>query len=153
MFIYLYAIGFILAFGGLSIAKYIHDERQHMGHPLISPVGGENNAVFSSKYSRLFHFPIETIGALYYTIITLTYAAFFVLPELHMMGAALILIEMTVVAFLFSLYLLLVQIFVLKAWCPSCVMSVIICTLIFLIEFKFIGYDPFGLAQTVLFIK
>ncbi len=150
MNIYLYIIGAIIAFGGLYIAKYIHGRRLQLGHPLVSPIGAQDNLVLNSKYSRLFHIPIETIGAIYYTIITLSYAAFFAMPELHSPGAALIILEITVVAFLFSLYLTLVQIFILKAWCGWCFTSTLICTAILLIELSFIGYDMLGLLHATL---
>jgi uncharacterized membrane protein len=152
MYIYLSAIAFILAFGGLYVAKYIHERRQQIGHPLVSPIGANDNLVLNSRYSRLFHIPIETIGAIYYTIIVLTYGSFFAFPDLHQAGAALILLEMTIVAFLFSVYLIFVQIFVLRVWCGWCIISAFICAIIFLIEFKFIGYDPLGLTEMTFLI-
>jgi len=137
--IYFYMIIMIVAFGGLSIAHLIHRKRKY-SHQLICPIGTNCDPVIYSKYSRLFRVPLETIGAIYYTIVVLTYAAFQALPDLHSPGAALVLLELTTVALLFSLYLTYIQAFVLKQWCTWCLFSATICFIIFLVEFKFAGF-------------
>lgn len=139
MNIYFYVIMIIAAFGGLSVANLIHHKRKY-GHPLICPIGADCDPVIYSKYSQLFRIPLETIGAIYYTIIVLTYAIFQVTPELHSSGAALVLLELTTVALLFSIYLTCVQAFALKQWCTWCLFSAAICLIIFLVEFQTAGF-------------
>ena len=139
MSIYFYMIIMITAFGGLSIAHLIHRKRRY-SHQLICPIGTDCDPVIYSKYSRLFRVPLETIGAVYYTIIVMTYAVFQVLPDLHSPGAALVLLELTTVALLFSVYLTCIQAFVLKQWCTWCLFSALICLVIFLTEFQFAGF-------------
>lgn len=139
MNIYFYVIMLITAFGGLSIANLIHRKRKY-SHQLVCPVGADCDPVIYSKYSRLFRVPLETIGAIYYTIIVLTYAVFQILPDLHSPGAALVLLELTTVALLFSIYLTSIQAFALKQWCIWCLFSAAICLIIFLIEFQAAGF-------------
>ena len=152
MSIYFYMIIIITAFGGLSIAHLIHRKRRY-SHQLICPIGADCDPVIYSKYARLFRVPLETIGAIYYTIIVLTYAAFQALPDLHSPGAALVLLELTTVALLFSIYLTCIQAFVLKQWCTWCLFSATICFVIFLVEFKFAGFfDIIKIAKQLLAI-
>ena len=139
MNIYFYVIMIVVAFGGLSIANLIHHKRKY-GHQLVCPIGTDCDPVIYSKYSRLFRVPLETVGAIYYTIVVLTYATFQVTPDLHSPGAALVLLELTTVALLFSIYLTCVQAFALKQWCTWCLFSAIICLIIFLIEFQVAGF-------------
>lgn len=152
MNIYFYIIIIITAFGGLFITNLIHRKRKY-SHQLICPVGADCDPVIYSKYSRLFRVPLETIGAVYYTIIVLTYAAFQVIPDLHSPGAALVLLELTTVALLFSIYLTGVQVFALKQWCTWCLFSAVICLIVFLIEFQFTGFfDILKIAKQLLTI-
>ena len=138
MSVYVYVIISIIAFGGLLIARLIYRKKKY-GHPLVCPIGSDCDPVIYSKYSRLFHIPLETVGAIYYTIIILTYAVFYASPTLHSPGAALVLLELTTVALLFSTYLTGIQAFVIKQWCTWCLSSAAICAAIFLIELKFAG--------------
>ena len=147
---YFYILLMLMAFGGLTLSFYIHSKKR-LGQKLICPIGSDCDNVIHSKYSRLFNVPLEVIGALYYTIIVMTYSIFLVVPTLHSAGAALVILEMTTVAFLFSLYLTGVQAVILKEWCTWCLTSAAICTIIFLIEFKFVGFDIIGLLKTALF--
>lgn len=152
MNIYLYVIIMITAFGGLSIANLIHRKKKY-GHLLVCPIGTDCDPVIYSRYSQLFRIPLETVGAIYYTIIVLTYAAFQVSPGLHTPGAALVLLELTIVALLFSIYLTCVQAFALKQWCTWCLFSAAICLIIFLVEFKFAGFsDIVKIAEQLLAI-
>lgn len=145
----IFPIAVIISFGGLVICRSIYVKR-NTGHPLIAPIGTKGNVVLSSGFSKLFNVPVEIIGALYYTIIVLSYSAFIANPEFHGPGAALVILELTVVALIYSLYLIVVQTFVLKNWCFLCLLSALICLFIFLIEFKIIGFDPISLAIQVL---
>lgn len=147
---YIYVIGSIIAFGGLSITSYIH-RKKSTEQPMVCPIGSNCEAVVHSEYSKMFHIPLEVIGALYYTIMVLTYSLFLVAPDLHSAGAAIIILEMTGVAFLFSVYLVSVQAFVLKEWCTWCLGSGAISCLIFFIEFKIVGFDLITLIQKAFF--
>ena len=152
MNIYFYVIVIITAFGGLFITHLIHSKKKY-GHLLVCPIGADCDPVIYSKYSQLFRIPLETVGAIYYTIIVLTYATFQVIPNLHSPGAALVLLELTTVALLFSIYLTGIQAFVLKQWCTWCLFSAAICLIIFLIEFQFTGFfDILKMAKQLLAI-
>ena len=140
MSLYIYVLLMISALAGLSITSYIH-RKKNSAQPLVCPVGSNCEMVVHSEYSKLFDIPLEVIGALYYMIIVLTYSLFLVAPEFHSAGAAVVILELTTVAFLFSLYLISVQAFVLKEWCMWCLGSTFICSFIFFIEFRFVGFD------------
>ena len=147
---YIYTIAMILGFGGLSISSYIH-RKKASAEPMVCPIGSNCEVVVHSDYSELFHIPLEMIGAFYYTIMILTYSLFLAFPELHNAGAAIIILEMTTVAFLFSLYLIYVQAVIIKEWCTWCLGSGLISSLIFLIELKIVGFDLMGLIQKAFF--
>ena len=117
---------------------------------MVCPIGSNCEAVVHSEYSELFHVPLEIIGAIYYTMMCLTYSLFIVAPNLHSPGAAIIILEMTSVAFLFSFYLVNIQAFILKEWCTWCLGSAAVCAMIFLIEFKIVGFDLVALIQKAL---
>lgn len=145
-----YVMLMVLSFAGLAIANYIYNKKRLL-QPLVCPVGSNCDNVIHSQYSKLFNIPLEIIGGLYYTIIILSYAIFLAVPSLHSPGAALIILELTAVAFLFSLYLMIIQALVIKEWCTWCLGSAIICTAIFFVEFKFVGFDIVGLIQATFF--
>lgn len=146
----IYALAMMIGFIGLSITSYIHRKKQS-ALPLVCPIGSNCDNVVHSEYSELFHIPLEVIGALYYTIMTLTYALFLAFPELHSAGSAIIMLEMTSVAFFFSIYLVSIQAFVIKEWCTWCLGSTAICLVIFLIEFKIVGFDLVSIIQKAFF--
>ncbi len=150
MTVYIFALIMLLAFGGLAITSYIH-RKKTTAQPMVCPIGSNCEVVVHSEYSEMFHIPLEIIGALYYTIMILTYSLFLAFPYLHNAGAAVIILEITTVAFLFSVYLISVQAFIIKEWCTWCLGSAFICSLIFLIEFKIVGLDLVTLVQKAFF--
>ncbi len=150
MSLYIYVLLMIFALAGLTITSYIH-RKKTTAQPMVCPIGSNCEVVVHSEYSKLFHVPLEVIGALYYTIIVLTYSLFLVAPEFHSPGSAVVILELTTVAFLFSIYLISVQAFVLKEWCTWCLGSAFICTIIFFIEFRFVGFDLLNLIHKAFF--
>jgi uncharacterized membrane protein len=142
-----YYILITLGFAGLVLAYYIQ-KKKRLAEPLICPIGADCDRVIHSRYSRLFNVPVETVGAVYYSIVLLTYAIFFVSPELHSAGAALVILEITAVAFLFSLYLTGVQIFVLREWCTWCIISALLCTVILYLELTHLNFDAASLIRS-----
>ncbi len=123
--ILLAAIGFIITY---TIAK-----KKSQKKPLICPLRAHCDAVIHSEYSSFWGIHLEYIGMIYYAIILSSYALYAadIIPQMIMNFVA----AMTIIAFLFSVYLTGVQAFVLKNWCTWCVTSAIICTFIVSIVF------------------
>ncbi|HYC34737.1 MAG TPA: vitamin K epoxide reductase family protein [Candidatus Paceibacterota bacterium] len=127
----------LLSLAGLSICVYIRHKKGKK-HPLVCPIGGNCNDVIYSSYSKTFGFSNEVGGIIYYGLSALTY--FYLLLSIPIWPSALaILLFMSFGAFLFSIYLILVQAFFIKKWCVWCITSAIISTLLFfLAAFKYL---------------
>ena len=83
--------------------------------------------------------PVEILGFLYYTLIALAYALSLIYPEMHSPALALSLAGVSLIAFLFSLYLTFVQAFILREWCSWCLISAGLCTVILFSSLALIG--------------
>jgi len=113
---------------GLGISLYIFT-RVESKKVLVCPIGTECNDVVQSKYAKTFGISNSILGVFYYAITAFSYMAFSLRPELtalpYWQSA---LVGATVLALIFSIYLIFIQGAVLKKWCFWCVSSAI-CTL------------------------
>ncbi len=124
----------VLASGGLCLCIYIHYHKR-MLKPLVCPIGYHCDTVIHSDYSKFVGIPVELIGILYYSIIILAYLAL-AMNAGFMASVPLVLIRiLSGAAFGFSMYLIGVQMFILKQWCSWCLASAALCTGIFLLTF------------------
>lgn len=130
------------ALGGLFLAVFIHFKKQ-LHTPLVCPIGHSCDPVVHSDYSRFMDMPVEILGIIYYTIIIVTYAAMLMIPSLHSNLLGTMLLGLSALAFLFSLYLTAVQAFILREWCTWCLISATLCAIIFLVGLKFTGIGLF----------
>ena len=126
---------FVLGVCGFWVAKHIRDHKTK-NTPLVCMVGFDCHTVVHSDYSRFFGMPVEIFGMIYYALISLSYLLFILVPNIPNnmqidLGGILALISLT--AFLFSVYLILVQIFILKKGCSWCIVSALISALIFVL--------------------
>jgi uncharacterized membrane protein len=142
--IYAQAIFFVLGLFGFWVARHIYKHKRSKDEPLVCMVGFDCHAVVHSDYSKFFGIPVEILGMLYYAIVSLFYLYFmamqFSMPE--NIVSFLVLISFT--AFMFSLYLISVQIFILKKGCSWCIVSAIISMCIFLLTLHAYGLGPMG---------
>ncbi|MCU0660257.1 MAG: vitamin K epoxide reductase family protein [Candidatus Pacebacteria bacterium] len=118
------------ACGGFSLAFFIGYKKRH-NQQLVCPLKGICTTVIESTYSRFFGIPVERIGVLYYAVVILVHALFLVYPTLATPVAVFILSGATLLAFLFSLYLVFIQLFSLRAICTWCMLSAGLSTIIF----------------------
>ncbi|OGY78587.1 MAG: hypothetical protein A3B74_04365 [Candidatus Kerfeldbacteria bacterium RIFCSPHIGHO2_02_FULL_42_14] len=122
----------IAACCGVNIALYIAHKKRR-GEILMCPIGHACDTVIHSEYSRFFGIPVEFFGIAYYLFTLVSYISLvtFVLtpPSLFLF----LIVALTVVAFLFSVYLVFLQAFVLKQWCTWCFASAGLSGIIFLI--------------------
>lgn len=130
---------FALGLAGFLVARHVMKHKKSEVHPLVCMAGFDCDAVVHSDYSRFLGIPVELLGMLYYGAVTLFYLSILFIPGiLHtaLIGA---MVLISSVAFLFSLYLIAVQIFILRKGCSWCFVSAGISTMIFTITFLF--YD------------
>lgn len=135
------------AFLGLILSVILfHKKRNQEG--LVCPIGDDCTSVIYSAYSKFFGIDVTVIGMCYYGITALFYGALIafagsISPLVQFVGFL-----VTLSAFIFSGYLVIVQGFVLKRWCTWCLGSALLCTLIFAFAFHSLSdYLPILLAQ------
>ena len=124
----------LVAFTGFCIASYIY-HRKRTKRPLVCPMRGSCDFVTESAYAKFLGIHVEQIGMVYYMAVFLFHAVVLVDPALFTLNAAIWSLAVVSAAFLFSLYLVGVQAFVVRHWCTWCVCSALVCTAIFLITF------------------
>jgi len=116
---------------GLSIAVYVHLKKQK-GEKLACILKAKCDVVVHSKYATFLGIPVEYFGMAYFGLVFFYYLildkfAFFTLPII-VAG----MFFMTVIAFCFSVYLLLVQLVALRQFCSWCLLVGLISAFIFL---------------------
>jgi uncharacterized membrane protein len=126
------AIG-LLGVCGFFVADHIRKHKVKQV-PLVCMAGFDCHTVVHSDYSRFFGIPVEILGMIYYAVIALGYLVLTlvfgeVLPQLVVNIAAIL----SLAAFLFSVYLIIVQVLVLKKGCSWCFVSAFISISIFLL--------------------
>jgi uncharacterized membrane protein len=124
----------ILAIVGLLISGYIFEKRRKKQH-LVCLIGKECDVVLGSKYNKLFGIHNEIVGMFYYFVIGLL-ALLLAFGIIDLFGYSLnwVLLLVSFVGVLFSIYFLYLQFIVLKASCDYCIGSALVSFLIFLIE-------------------
>lgn len=135
-----------LALGGFLIAKHIRNHKTK-NMPLICPAKFDCHAVVHSDYSKFMNVPLEILGMIYYSLIFLAYLVLIFIPNILPVTLTLFLVLLSMGAFLFSVYLIAVQIFILKKGCSWCFVSAFISILIFVLTI--FTYDITPLMQNL----
>ncbi len=122
----------LIIFGlfGFSLAYYIY-HKKHKKQPLVCPLQSKCELVTHSDYSKIFGVPVELLGMLYYASVVIFHGATLVAPSFVSVGMIRGALVLSACAFLFSLYLVSIQAFVLKQWCTWCLFSAGTCVFIF----------------------
>ena len=124
---------FILVSGGYFVARHIYNHKK-ADKPLICPIRFDCNAVVSSDYSRFLGVPLEVMGMHYYAVHAVLYLLIiFWAPFVPLWFIGLLVLS-SITSFLFSLYLICVQLFILKKGCSWCFVSATICILVFILN-------------------
>ena len=134
----------LFGLAGLVVASYVYLKKKN-AEPMVCPLNGSCEEVTTSKYSKFFGIPVEKLGIFYYGLIVLIYALHYLLPELLSDTVLFLVTGFTIGAFIFSLYLIFIQAFVLKKWCTWCLFSAGFSTFIFItavagLEFDLVGF-------------
>lgn len=101
-------------------------------NPLLCIQGvGDCWSVNTSKYSEVYGIPVSIFGTLGYLVISLLILIIRYNTALEK-TASYLFFGFSSIGFLYSIYLTYVEIFVLKALCPFCILSAVIMSVLFL---------------------
>ena len=122
----------VIACLGLIDSAYLWVIKITNNEALCIPGIGDCWSVNNSKYSEFYGIPISVFGFFTYLLILIL-----ILAEkkhgLHSNNLVLAQFGITLIGFIFSLYLTYIQYGVLKAFCPFCLVSAVCMTALFVI--------------------
>lgn len=116
-------IGFPVA--GLAICFYIWRSKRKK-QSLVCPLNGGCMEVLNSKYSKTFGVSNEVMGALFYVSVILGAALLWAVPILVTTALPWLIMAASALAFLASLYLISIQLLVIKHTCTWCLTTAVI---------------------------
>lgn len=123
---------FVLSLGGMFNAGYLlWKTSQKKKHPLVCPLNHDCGVVTESKWAKVFGIRNEILGFTFFITMFLAILGTVLIPAYEEFLMLFILIGASA-AFLFSLFLVFLQAFVIKDYCFYCIISAIITTLLFL---------------------
>ncbi len=141
-----------LSIFGFVLAAYILYKKRH-AERLVCVIGTDCNKVINSKYGNIFGVDNTAVGIAYYGSIFLFEIAQLILLKVGWLSAEwlfpLYLLKMAVsgIAAIFSLYLIFVQLAIIKEWCEYCLVSSLISLTIFLVVlFSFVSNVLFSIT-------
>jgi uncharacterized membrane protein/thiol-disulfide isomerase/thioredoxin len=122
----------LLAVLGLGVAGYMaYIEITHVA-AVCGPVG-ECNVVQTSQYAAIAGIPVAVLGLIFYLAVPVLWAVQRYTVGKWARPAALALLGLTLFGVLFSIYLTLLELFVIHAVCMWCLSSALITTLIMVV--------------------
>jgi len=125
------AVLFALGLFGFWVGRHIYIHKRSVERPLMCMVGFDCDSVVHSDYSKFFGIHVEVLGMLYYGLVTLFYFSILFIPNiLHSILVGFMFL-LSSFAFLFSAYLIGIQLLVIKKWCSWCIVSAFVSTCIF----------------------
>jgi uncharacterized membrane protein len=123
----------ILGLGGFFLASYIH-RKKRAKKKMICPMHSNCDTVIHSDYSRILGIPVEVLGMTFYLFIVLSYTLALV-SGYWTAAIAFILLGASICSVLFSVYLVSLQMFILKHWCIWCMSSALISLFILIFSY------------------
>ncbi|OGI94968.1 hypothetical protein A3A03_02230 [Candidatus Nomurabacteria bacterium RIFCSPLOWO2_01_FULL_40_18] len=135
---------FVLGVCGFLVARYIYTHKKAR-KSLVCPIRFDCNTVINSDYSKFLGIPVELLGMIYYALVTIAYFVFIFGGEVVPGPIIGIFITVSLGAFIFSLYLIVVQIFILRKGCSWCIVSSVISVTIFILTI--FAYNFNSIAQ------
>lgn len=139
-----------LGLAGFLVARHIYKHKKSEEQPLVCMVGFDCHTVVHSNYARFLGIPVEILGMLYYGLVALFYLSILFIPGVLHTALVGFMIILSTIAFLFSVYLISVQLFILKKFCSWCLVSAGISGMIFAITTLFYDFGSviiFSLEQ------
>ena len=129
-----YIICLILAVAGLYVSFSIYKEK-HSGKPMVCPIDGPEGScetVLTSKYSQVAGIGLEYFGMIFYGIIALGFLSLILkmTATIQMENLLFLIISL---GLLFTIYLTILQRFIIKNWCTYCLSSATATVAIFIV--------------------
>ena len=124
----------LIVLGVLGIVDAGYLAYEHFSNtlpPCTTNIFSDCGKVLRSKYSEIFNIPLAIFGLVYYLTVT---SSLFLIIKLKVKKTRLFLLILTGFGFLFSIYLIYLQIIVIKSICLYCMGSALISTLLFVIS-------------------
>ena len=122
------------SFAGFLDASYLA-VKHYLGTPVNCSIFAGCEKVTTSPYSAIGGIPVALLGAIYYIIIFLLVIAYLDTKKERILYFTALL---TPIGFLFSLWFLYLQLFVIKAICIYCVFSAFTSTMLFILGMIFL---------------
>lgn len=122
----------VLAMAGLGVAVYLAYVEISQVEAVCGPIG-QCNVVQSSPYAQIFGIPVAVLGMLYYMAVLVLWGGQFMPNHRLAHASTLVLLGSTIFSTLFSIYLTLLELFVIHAVCIWCLSSAVISTLLMLL--------------------
>lgn len=119
----------ILGGSGFGIAAYIRHTKKR-NKTLVCPLHAHCETVVHSEYAQFLGLPVEFLGMVYYGLVVGVTAILLVVPSWNTPSAILGTMVLTLGAVAFSLYLTIIQLFVIHEWCSWCLVSACLCVVI-----------------------
>ncbi len=130
-----FIITIIIAIVGIINTGYlIHKRRKKK--PLVCPINQDCNVVLESKWSKILGIRNDILGLLFYALILIIAVILLFLPHLVLVFY-LVLLLIICLGFLFSIFLVFIQAFIIKEFCFYCLISTFLTTLLFVIYLLF----------------
>ena len=122
-----------LSLVGFAVSFYIYYSKKY-DKPMYCPIGKDCDEVVKSAYGKTFGIGNTVPGMLYYFLIFVCGISIVLNQNIFKYNIIYyFIVSASIVSVLFSIYLILVQAFVLKKWCEYCIVSSIASVLILLI--------------------
>ncbi|MEK7585201.1 MAG: vitamin K epoxide reductase family protein [Patescibacteria group bacterium] len=121
----------VVATLGFIVAYYIGHKKRR-SEALVCPLNANCEAVIHSDYSTFLGIHLEYWGMGYYALVVLSYLSFISWPQFNFASLPQAIEWLSIIAFLFSLYLTYIQAFKLREWCTWCLISALFSSIIFL---------------------
>ena len=104
---------------------------------------GDCKTVNASRYAEVYGVPVAVLGVLGYSAIL---AVLLLEPRVEFLeeNGTLAFFGLSLVGFLFTLYLIFVEVALIKAYCPFCITSQTVMTIIFIISVIRLVRQPLG---------
>lgn len=119
---------FVVALVGFADATYLTIEHFLQSIPPCTTDGCE--IVLTSSYSQIAGIPVALLGAIYYLILLVLLLAYFDGKKEVFLRSA---FWLTILGLLFSIYFLIIQAFVINAFCQYCLVSAGTSTILFIL--------------------
>ncbi len=142
-----FLFGILFSLVGLLIALYLFRKKKALQKPFC-PLRADCHTVIQSNYASMFGVPLEYFGIGYYLLSAILYATPFAFNFLDIVLLKTILIALSVVGAIFSIYLIALQAFVIKSWCSWCVLSATISIILFIISSISLTPEVFALIAS-----